>query len=443
MKKIRIGNTIDILWGIFIGDGINEQPYDLTGRDLTMYLKDGFGKKIRIGDFQIDGHIIKWRYEGKDQCKTGQYSFVLVENEAQDNMYTVDECNAFQLVANANQAGCCCDDNDNIRVTTLEFRSKMAVGNFSNNGGGSSVTVDSALSTTSTNPVQNKVVTKAINELSNTVNGFSTDIGNAVNTANAAQSSVSSMQSQMNELDSKVDNLINNLLFPTVNPTFTAPSASISLVGYAAVQEVGAEAPKTENFSTSFNAGQITLSGVKQNNRAGALDESNSFVYYGASNRELPTVVAEGNTSYKYRAAYAEGPQPMDSKGNSYSTPLAAGYVDSSAVTVSGTWPWFASTSSASAETPVVKQALVSWSATAGAMSTGQFTVQPSGTLPQVFKLPRQLKTLQMLNAVSGQMDTIGTNDYAESTETINGRTYYVYTYIGSTRGSVTLLAKF
>jgi hypothetical protein len=37
--------------------------------------------------------------------------------------------------------------------------------------------------------------------------------------------------------------------------------------------------------------------------------------------------------------------------------------------------------------------------------------------------------------------------DYTESTETINiggtDRTYYVYTYSGSTRGSVTLLAKF
>ena len=442
MKKIRIGNTIDILWGIFIGDGINEQPYDLTGRDLTMYLKDGFGKKIRIAEFRTEGHIIKWRYEGKDQCKTGQYSFVLVENEAQDNMYTVDECNAFQLVANASQAGCCCDDNDNIRVTTLEFRSKMAVGNFSN-GGGSDITVDSALSTTSVNPVQNKVVTKAINDMSDSIDGFSTDISNAVKTANEAKQTASGLQSQINDLDNKVDNLINNLLYPTVNPTFTSPSASLSLKNYASVQEVGAAAPVEANFTTSFNAGQITLNGAKQDNRAGALDEGNSFIYYGgnASNRELPAVVAEGSTSYRYRASYAEGPQPKDNKGNNYSTPLAAGHVDSTAVTVNGTWPWYASTASATAANPVVKQALVSWSV--AEMSTEQFTVQPSGTLPQVFKLPRQLKTLQMLNAVSGKMDTIGTNDYAESTEVINGRTYYVYTYKGSTRGSVTLLAKF
>lgn len=52
-----------------------------------------------------------------------------------------------------------------------------------------------------------------------------------------------------------------------------------------------------------------------------------------------------------------------------------------------------------------------------------------------------------MLNAVSGAMDTIGTSDYTETTEVITigstNVTYYVYTYNGSTRGEVTLLAKF
>lgn len=246
------------------------------------------------------------------------------------------------------------------------------------------------------------------------------------------------------------DAILDDLLFPTVNPTFTAPTASISLKNYAATQEVGATAPAASNFNVSYNAGQITLNGVKQDNRGGVHDADNSVIYYGnsAGNTTLPSVVAEGSTSYKYRAAYAEGPQPKDNKGNNYSTPLAAGTVDSSAVTVNGTWPWFASTASASAESPVVKQALVSWNSTAGNMSTGQFTVQPSGTLPQVFKLPRKCSVLEMKNTVSGNMDNIGwESDFTETTETIkinsNERTYYVYTYKGSTRGEVTLLAKF
>lgn len=255
---------------------------------------------------------------------------------------------------------------------------------------------------------------------------------------------------KLSDIEGKTINAIfDDLLFPTVNPTFTAPSASIKFNGYAATQEVGAAAPTESQFTVGFSAGAINLNGVKQANRAGAQDTGASFIYYGdsASNTTLPTTVALGSTSYKYRAAYAEGPQPKDNKGNDYSSPLAAGTVDSSAVTVNGTYPWFASTGSASASSPVVKQALVAWNATAGAMSTGNFTVQPSGTLAQVFKLPRQLKTLQMLNTVSGAMETIGTGDYNETTEVIdingNEQTYYVYTYKGSTRGEVTLLAKF
>lgn len=243
--------------------------------------------------------------------------------------------------------------------------------------------------------------------------------------------------------------LFDDLLFPTVNPTFTAPSASISFSNYASTQEVGAAAPTTSNFTTSFNAGAVNLNGVKQSNRAGAHDSANSFIYYGGNtdNTTLPTSVTLGDTNYQYHAVYAAGPQPKDNKGNNYSTPLVAGSVNSTAVKVNGTYPWFASTSSATADNPVVKQALVAWNTTAGNMSTGQFKVQPSGTLPQVFKLPRVLKTLQMLNTVSGQMETIGTTAYTQTTEEIdiNGTTvtYYVYTYNGSDRGEVTLLAKF
>lgn len=255
---------------------------------------------------------------------------------------------------------------------------------------------------------------------------------------------------KVSQLEGKTYNeILDDLLFPTVNPTFTAPTASISFKNYNSTQEVGAAGPTISNFTTSYNAGAINLNGVKQDDRGGAKDESGSFIYVNddAANTTLPTTVALGSTTFKYRAAFAEGPQPKDNKGNDYLEPLSAGTVDSGAITLNGTYPWFASTSAATAENPVVKQSLVAWNSTAGAMSTGQFAVQPSGTLPQVFKLPRQLKTLQMLNTVSNVMETIGTSAYTETTEsiTINGneQTYYVYTYNGAARDVVTLLAKF
>lgn len=243
--------------------------------------------------------------------------------------------------------------------------------------------------------------------------------------------------------------LFDEILYPTVYPTFVAPSATIAFNGYTKTQEVGAAGPAVGNFTTSFNAGSINLNGKKQADRAGALDANSSAIYVGGDQSDvtLPEVVALGNTSYQYLAAYAEGPQPYDNKGNAYGTPLPAGSVSSSAIKVNGTYPWFASTASATTASPTVKQSLIAWDPTAGAMTTPQFVLQPSGTLPQVFKLPRQLSSLQMLNTVSSKFETIDASVFTETTETMdingNSREYYVYTYSGEARGSVTLIAKF
>lgn len=187
MRKIRIGNTFDILWAIYTGDGINEKPYNLEGKDLTMYLRDSTGAKKRVSDFTVNGHIISWRFEGKDQEKARVYSLVLIENEELDSMYTIDECDAFQLVANSSQVGCNCSDNDNLQVITLEFRSKMALG--ASSASGSSIAVDSELSRYSENPVQNKVITAALEGL---------------------EKSISEVSKQVNEVDGKVENLEEN-----------------------------------------------------------------------------------------------------------------------------------------------------------------------------------------------------------------------------------------
>ena len=114
-----------------------------------------------------------------------------------------------------------------------------------------------------------------------------------------------------------ISEILDDLLFPTVNPTYVNPSVTLSISGYSLTQEVGATAPTADNFTHSFSAGAINLNGVKQANRAGA-ETSESFIYVNnsASNNVLPETVALGDTTYKYRAYYAEGAQPKDNKGN-------------------------------------------------------------------------------------------------------------------------------
>lgn len=253
---------------------------------------------------------------------------------------------------------------------------------------------------------------------------------------------------KISALEGKTYNeMFDDLLFPTVNPTFTAPSASIAWKNYSGTQEVGAAGPTSSNFTTNYSAGQITLNGVKQANRGGSQNTSGSFIYVNgdATNKTLPTKVTLGNTTFKYRAAFAEGPQPKNNKGGDYSSPLAAGTTDSSAITLNGTFPWYASTATAGTLT---KQSLVSWNTTAGAMATGEFEVKPhTAAAPQMFKLPRKASSLEMYNTVAKAYETVALSDWTETSasESINGtsQTYYTYSYKGDARGSVKLKVKF
>lgn len=435
VRRIRIGKDFDIRWSIYKSEDGTVTPYNLEDKDITLRILTPY-RKVIVDGYSVYGNEVVWTFKGKDQRSTGIYALELVENDGHDGMMTVDTCRAFELVAHS------CAETDE-SGGNIEINADAIVGSISVD----TVELDSRIASETVN-IHSGV---AVAPYMQVILQYESNIEDK-SLAMPQEVGGIAKGTEVSELEGRTYNeMFDALLFPTVNPTFTAPSASIALKDYASTQEVGADAPTEDNFTTGFNAGAINLIGVKQSNRAGALIADDSFIYYNdsdsADNTNLPAVVALGSTSYKYRAAYAAGPQPKNNKGGDYGSPLAAGSVDSSAVSVNGTYPWFASTNAATSENPVVKQSLVAWNATAGSMSTGNFVLQPSGTLPQVFKLPRQIKTLQMLNTVSNQMETIGLSDYNETTEVItiggNEVTYYVYTYKGATRGSVTLLAKF
>lgn len=119
-------------------------------------------------------------------------------------------------------------------------------------GGGGTITVDSALSTTSTNPVQNKVITNALNnkadastavtnvaydstnqKITKTINGTTSDvvtvstlktaIGTATTSANGLMSS--SDKSKLNDIESGAE--VNQHAFSSITP-YTIPSGQAS-----------------------------------------------------------------------------------------------------------------------------------------------------------------------------------------------------------------------
>ena len=227
--------------------------------------------------------------------------------------------------------------------------------------------------------------------------------------------------------------LFDELIFPTVIPMFEAPTASLSLKSISTIptiQEVGttgASVPVAASFNTRYNPGAIRIAGVKKQDRGGALDSRNSFIYINntPTNKTFPIEIPEGAITYKYRAAYQQGPQPLDSKGNNYRTPLPAGTVDSAAVTINGVYPYF--TNKDNNET-FAKLALT----TSNILVAVKFKAE--GPNKHTFKLPVKyvLTKVALLNTLSGQYEDYGTDKFTKTTENIEVQgkqvEYAVYT---------------
>lgn len=227
--------------------------------------------------------------------------------------------------------------------------------------------------------------------------------------------------------------LFDELIFPTVNPTFENPIAYLSLKNTyitPIIQEVGttgASVPVAASFNAGYNPGAIKIAGVKKQNRAGDLKPSGTFIYINnnPTNRTFPTEIPDGTITYKYRVAYAQGPQPLDSKGNNYQTPLPAGEIYSATITINGVYPYFANKYNNEA---FDKLALT----TSSTLKAVKFKAE--GPKKHTFKLPVKytLTKVELLNTLSGKYENYGIDKFTKTTENIEVQgkqvSYAVYT---------------
>lgn len=259
---------------------------------------------------------------------------------------------------------------------------------------------------------------------------------------------------------STISQMFDNLLFPEVQPTIQAPSATIHFkdtFSSDGVYEVGTTAPIAANFNTSFNRGTCTVVGQANKNRAGNLDSGNSFIYYGGntSTKTLPAKVTLGTMQYNYYAAYAQGDTLVTSKGNKASVtpnPLPAGSVNSSNLTIFGTYPYYCNGQSASSSsgdsnfptsaTPDTKLPLYKWTDTlVGAKFASEAA---TGTRMQfMYSNRKKVTKVEFYNSISGKWETFDTSNYnAKSgikTYSVQGtnETYNILTTTGPLSGSV------
>lgn len=230
-----------------------------------------------------------------------------------------------------------------------------------------------------------------------------------------------------------IDQVLDDLLFPEVQPTVNAPSASILLkAGFSndGVYEVGAPAPQNPtNFTTKFNRGRVTCPGKPDQWRAGELKEADSFIYvnFSPSAKTLPAKVGLGKTTYTYLALYAQGDELITSKGNGASVkpnPLPAGNVDSNNVAIHGTYPYFCNGAQASenanaeadlgAVAPDTKLTLKTWETT---QIYAKFASEASTGTRLVFKYPstKRVTKVEFLNTVSGKFEDFTSYETSEA----------------------------
>lgn len=224
-----------------------------------------------------------------------------------------------------------------------------------------------------------------------------------------------------------ISKVLDTLIFPTIQPTITAPSASLSLKsGVSNIKEVGATGYTTKDFTSAFNQGAIKIGTSTQSPRAGA--KSSDVIYAGSEANGIPAAITAGTTNFYYKVQYAEGPTPLDSKGNpaaSY-TALPAGSVTSSAVATYGVYPFYANIKNAApSKLPLTKDL------------TFTATLAAEGPNKHVFKLPHVVTKIEMLNTLSNQYEVYALENFTTGTEeiTVQGTNVNYNTYTRNDAG--------
>ena len=217
--------------------------------------------------------------------------------------------------------------------------------------------------------------------------------------------------------------VLDDLLFPTVNPTFVEPTLSVTWKNYANPQIIGAAAPTRDNFNIVLNKGQIKIGNNVQGTRVGDITET---ILNG--NTELPTKVVEGNNGYSITVKYAEGPQPKDSKGNNYGSPKAAGSIITT-INFTGVYPFYVGNQKSTNQL----------AATTATTLTGIKLAAEAAGAKHVFKLPKKytVTKIETLNTLSGKYETYGLENFTQTTEsiTVNGTAYDYTVYTRNDAG--------
>ena len=219
-----------------------------------------------------------------------------------------------------------------------------------------------------------------------------------------------------------LETLFRDMLNPGENPTFTAPSATLSASGGTLVEE-GETAQKT--LTVNFNRGKIDPAYGTSGYRSGVATGYSLNGGASQSGNTFTVTVSEANKTFAATVAYAAGEQPKNSAGQNYGEPLAAGSVTTNTLTfeiVAALW------SNAANIATVAKETLISRSVKEKRFD---FPAQTAAN-PEIFDVPATwtVTAVELLNTLNNQW-VDDTSEFDVTDVTHGTVAYKRYTYNG------------
>ena len=236
------------------------------------------------------------------------------------------------------------------------------------------------------------------------------------------------------EKNTLLNKLLRDILSPTLNPTITAPSATMNVDLQNKLFEVGTITQAT--FTINFNRGSINPQYTSESPYSSGVALSYQLDYGEAYEinviqKEIKLLDENDNPTEGFvncigTVNYAQGVQPKNSNGENYSTPLSEGSVNSNTISFEFVYPIYANKDSI---LTVDGKYLVS---TNKNFIELEFPPQTEANR-YTFEIPtnREVNYIFMYNTVSQSYDENNNklNNFVATTITKNGTTYKRYVY--------------
>ena len=183
-----------------------------------------------------------------------------------------------------------------------------------------------------------------------------------------------------------ISSIIESIVAPVLNPSLINPSEIFSISPLNTLYEVGTNINITG--CTVFSRGSVSPAYCGGTNVRSGLPTYYEYNVWGTPTCAISTFttnticfgshpVTVGNNTLSSKVWYSCGAQPLNSSGGNYSTPLPSGSSNTSAITISGIYPYFYGNVTCAVQSGCNRPA-----ATAGLITSGTKVAQPStGTI--------------------------------------------------------------